>query len=109
MDALTPNNQKAPDFTLNDLDGHPHRLADYQGRIVILNFWSAECPWAQAADQELAAHLAEWGEAVTLLPLASNANEPQALLASAGCPWYYTTPTIAWLTFTGPRRPPNFL
>jgi peroxiredoxin len=82
MDALTPNNQKAPDFTLNDLDGHPHCLADYQGRIVILNFWSAECPWAQAVDQELAAHLVEWGEAVTLLPVASNANEPLTLLVS---------------------------
>lgn len=33
----------APDFTLTDLDGNSHTLSDYQGEIVILNFWASWC------------------------------------------------------------------
>ena len=35
--------QPAPELTLPDLDGKPHRLADYRGRRVVLNFWATEC------------------------------------------------------------------
>ncbi|HEY65307.1 MAG TPA: TlpA family protein disulfide reductase [Caldilineae bacterium] len=34
----------APDFTLNNLDGDPVSLSDYQGQVVILNFWATWCP-----------------------------------------------------------------
>jgi hypothetical protein len=30
----------APDFTLTDLDGKAHSLAEYRGKIVVLNFWA---------------------------------------------------------------------
>ena len=30
---------KAPDFELVDLEGNKHRLSDYQGEGVFLNFW----------------------------------------------------------------------
>ena len=75
-----PMGQTAPDFTLPDLAGRPHRLRDLRGRIVVLNFWSAECPWSARADADLSARLPAWGERVRLWSLASNANEPPALL-----------------------------
>jgi len=33
----------APDFTVYDLDGNPHRLSDFRGKPVILNFWASWC------------------------------------------------------------------
>jgi peroxiredoxin len=34
----------APDFTLKDINGHVHRLADLRGKIVFLNLWATWCP-----------------------------------------------------------------
>ena len=35
--------QPAPAVVLADLDGKPHRLSDYRGRRVLLNFWASWC------------------------------------------------------------------
>ena len=34
---------QAPDFTLLDLNGEEHRLSDYKGQGVFLNFWGTWC------------------------------------------------------------------
>ncbi len=33
-----------PEFTLSDLNGKPHRLSDYRGKWVIVNYWATWCP-----------------------------------------------------------------
>ena len=33
----------APDFQLKDANGQPFRLADYKGKVVVLNFWATWC------------------------------------------------------------------
>lgn len=73
-------NKPAPDFALPDLDGRIHMLSDYRERIVSVNFWSAECPHSERFDTDITACLAQWGPDVTLLSVASNANEPEGLL-----------------------------
>ncbi|MBW1897106.1 MAG: TlpA family protein disulfide reductase [Deltaproteobacteria bacterium] len=37
------NARKAPDFALQDLDGGVHRLSDFKGDVVILNFFATWC------------------------------------------------------------------
>jgi peroxiredoxin len=34
----------APEFALTDLLGETHRLSDYRGQAVFLNFWATWCP-----------------------------------------------------------------
>jgi len=72
--------QLAPDFSLFDLDGNPHSLSDYRGGIVIINFWSAECPHATRVDLGLLPLIEGWGENVHLLQIASNGYEPIEML-----------------------------
>jgi hypothetical protein len=36
--------QPAPDFSLTDLDGQTHRLSDYRGKIVVLEWNNPDCP-----------------------------------------------------------------
>ncbi len=33
----------APDITLTDIDGQKHRLSDFRGKTVLLNFWATWC------------------------------------------------------------------
>ena len=36
--------QHAKNFTLPDMDDRKHNLKDYQGRVVMINFWATWCP-----------------------------------------------------------------
>jgi peroxiredoxin len=80
MDPIAALHQPAPNFSLPGLDGRIYKLEDQLGKLVIIDFWSAECPWTERADQILLGYLREWGEDVTLWSIASNANEPVDLV-----------------------------
>lgn len=83
MDSIINLDELAPDFTLSDLDDNAHTLSGRRGKIVILNFWSAECPWSLRADDAMASAGKEWDENVLLWSIASNKNESLADLKKA--------------------------
>jgi peroxiredoxin len=44
LGILRPVEQSAAsDFTLPDLEGHPVRLREFRGKLVLLNFWATWC------------------------------------------------------------------
>ena len=47
LGETTPETQEsanlAPDFTVYDLEGNAHKLSDFRGKPVLLNFWASWC------------------------------------------------------------------
>ena len=68
-------NHPVPDFELPDLHSKPHRLSDYHGRIVIVNFWSCECPHSERTDKAIMSMFVQWQDDASMLTIASNRNE----------------------------------
>ena len=76
-------NHPVPDFELPALDGRFHRLSDYRGKIVIVNFWSCECPHSERTDRAIMAMFVQWRDDVMMLSIASNRNEKVEALKNA--------------------------
>jgi peroxiredoxin len=76
-------NHPVPDFELPDLDGRFHHLSDYRGKIVIINFWSCECPQSERTDKAIMTMFMQWYDNVVILSIASNRNENLRALKTA--------------------------
>ncbi|MCB2207231.1 MAG: TlpA family protein disulfide reductase [Bacteroidetes bacterium] len=44
---------KAPDFTLPDVNGCHISLSDYEGKLVLIEFWASWCPYCQTENPVL--------------------------------------------------------
>lgn len=103
--------KRAPEFTLQTVDGAPLKLADYRGRTVLLNFWATWCRPCRMEMPSLA-DFARDNPEVAVIGLASdeldrvrayvaenrtpypNAIAPDALLAAYDIETYPTTVVI---------------
>lgn len=52
--ASLPIGAPAPDFALPDLDGKTVRLADYKGKLVVLEWFNPGCPFIKVAHEKRA-------------------------------------------------------
>ena len=57
----------APDFTVYDREGNPHRLSDYFGKPIVLNFWASWCGPCQMEMPDFQEKYLEVGEEVQFL------------------------------------------
>lgn len=83
MDPLAAVGEPAPDFLLHDLDGVPHRLSEQRGMIMVLNFWSADCPHCKRLDERIVLLRPGWADRVRVWWIAPNDCEDAASLRRA--------------------------
>jgi RNA polymerase sigma-70 factor (ECF subfamily) len=100
----------AADWSTTDLDGKPHALKDYHGKVVVLDFWYRQCYWcvrAMPQVKEIAAGFK--GRPVVVLGMNTDAREEDArvvvekmglnyaTLKAAGLPEQYKVQTFPTL------------
>jgi peroxiredoxin len=66
-----------PQFELKDIEGRAHRLADYHGRVVLVNFWAT---WCEPCRDEMPSieRLKQRFSGQPFAVLAVNVGEPEA-------------------------------
>jgi len=57
----------APDFTFYDLEGNAHKLSDFQGKPVILNFWASWCGPCKMEMPDIEKAYQQYGEQIHFL------------------------------------------
>ena len=67
--------QAAPNFSLNTLEGHSISLHDYEGKVVLLNFWATWCPSCTAELPTYQAIYQEYGSTGDFVILGINLQE----------------------------------
>ncbi|MGD8545175.1 MAG: redoxin domain-containing protein, partial [Candidatus Bathyarchaeota archaeon] len=60
---------RAPNFTLTDIDGKTFSLSDFKGRVVILNFLTSRCTACIHEAQQIKAVRNEFGEELVMISL----------------------------------------
>jgi|YNPBryunderm2012_1023409.scaffolds.fasta_scaffold01788_8 peroxiredoxin len=63
------SNRRAPGFSLPDVEMRQHDLADYRGRIVLLDIMRTQCPHCQTLSRTLEKVKQRYGDKVAILSI----------------------------------------
>ncbi len=74
LDVGSERGQLAPDFEISDYDGSRHRLSDFRGQAVYVNFWATWCVPCQIELADMAALQDEFGDDLVIITV--NRREP---------------------------------
>jgi peroxiredoxin len=88
----------AADWSTTDLDGKRHALADYRGKVVILDFWYRTCFWcvrAMPQMKEIATHFKD--KPVVVLGMNTDPDEADARFVAQKMSLNYATLKAAGL------------
>ena len=109
--------QLAPDFTVYDLEGNPHKLSDFRGKPVILNFWATWCGYCKMEMPDFDEKYKQYGEDVHFLMVnVTDGNQETVETASAfvaqegySFPVYYDTTLEAAMSYPTSGLPVTFI
>jgi peroxiredoxin len=81
--------EEAPMFELKDQHGKTHKLSDYKGKIVVLEWFNERCPyckgvWASGLISKTLTDLGKLDSEVVYLTMNSTANRPEEDVLESG-------------------------
>lgn len=117
VEDTEPEKQLAPDFTVYDLDGNPHKLSDFRGKPVILNFWATWCGYCKMEMPDFNEKYQEYSEDVHFLMVnvtdgsQETVEKASAFVAEEGYsfPVYYDTTLEATSAYPTSGLPVTFI
>ena len=59
--------QKVPEVSFTDFDGNTHKLSDFIGKAVVLDFWAAWCPFCLEEMPELQKAQDKYGDDLVMI------------------------------------------
>ena len=80
--AEEESRQAAPDVTVYDIDGNAHKLSDFQGKPVVMNFWASWCGPCKSEMPDFEEAYLQYGDRVHFL-MVNLTDSVQETVASA--------------------------
>jgi len=74
------SNRRAPGFSLPDLNLKQHDLADYRGKLVLIDFMKTDCPHCPVLSRKLEEVKARYGFKVAILSIVTPPDNQQTVL-----------------------------
>ena len=83
--------QMAPDFTLNDINGNPLTLSSLRGKWVIIDFWGAWCKWCIKGVPDMKEYYAKYSDKLEILGVDCNdtVEKWKGAVAQYELPWLH--------------------
>ena len=102
-----PQDFSAPDFTVVDLSGKEHKLSDFVGKPIVLNFWASWCGPCKSEMPDFQKAYETYGDRIhfVMVNLTDGSSETvktaSDFITSAGYtfPVYYDTTSSAVMTY----------